>query len=157
MEQVNRGGQSFFVPSNKDQSLISSFGKWEQAFRIFMNVYTKQYPERASELIQYNHIIFTASTSYVWDNVYTYDHEFHMHMGRFPSRNWAVILQQAWTMYLKDRLRYNDSNRQQSYHKHRKEECKRFNKGKCTAGMGCRFDHRCLECGKFGHGAKWSE
>ena len=65
MELVNRGGQSFFVPSDKDQSLISSFGKWEQAFRIFMNVYTKQYPEKASELIQYNHIIFTASTSYV--------------------------------------------------------------------------------------------
>ena len=28
----------------------------------------------------------------------------------------------------------------------------RFNKGKCTAGLSCKYDHRCLECGKFGHG-----
>ena len=26
-------------------------------------------------------------------------------------------------------------------------------KGLCTAGHGCKYDHRCLECGKFGHGA----
>ena len=36
--------------------------------------------------------------------------------------------------------------------KGRKEICRRFNEGKCTAGLSCKYDHRCLECGKFGHG-----
>ena len=35
------------------------------------------------------------------------------------------------------------------------EPCRRFNKGRCTFGLSCKFDHRCSvkKCGKFGHGA----
>ena len=66
-------------------------------------VYTSCHPERGTELIQYNHIIQTASGSYLWDNVYQYDREFRRHMERHPGRNWGIILQQAWTMFLKDR------------------------------------------------------
>ena len=59
MELINRGGQSFFVPVEQESSsVISNFSKWEQAFRVYMNVYTKEHPHRAAELIQYNHIIF---------------------------------------------------------------------------------------------------
>ena len=41
MELVNRGGQSFFIPvSDRDSGGgITSFNKWEQAFRVFMNIY----------------------------------------------------------------------------------------------------------------------
>ena len=92
--------------SDRENQSINDFGKWEQAFRVYANVYTKMFPEKASELIQYNHVIYTASLSYLWDNVYTYDKEFRMHISQFPQRSWAVILQQAWTLYMKDRLRY---------------------------------------------------
>ena len=128
MELVNRGGQSFFIPAEKDSGSITNFNKWEQAFRIYMNVYSRQHPSRASELIQYNHIIFTAASTYLWDNVYTYDKEFRMHMANYPNRNWSVILQQAWTMYLKDRIRHDNKNPNfgGSFKKH-KEECKRLN------------------------------
>ena len=36
-----------------------------------------------------------------------------------------------------------------------KEPCRRFNKGKCSYGLACIFDHRCSvkKCGKFSHGA----
>ena len=158
MELVNRGRQSFFIPAERENSGITNFNKWEQAFRVFMNIFTKEYPDRVTELIQYNHIIFTAAASYQWDNVYTYDKEFRAHMSNFPSRSWAVILQQAWTMYIKDRIRHNDQNAGRNGfgfggNKRRKEECRHFNKGKCTAGLGCRYDQCCLECGKFGHGA----
>ena len=39
--------------------------------------------------------------------------------------------------------------------KFKKEIRHRFNKGLCTAGCNCKYDHRCevKECGKFGHGA----
>ena len=59
---------------------INSFSKWEQAFRIFSNIYTKEHPNRASELIQYNHVIHTIASTYTWENVYAYDRQFRMHL-----------------------------------------------------------------------------
>ena len=157
MELINRGGLTYFVPvSERENSGITSFSKWEQAFRIFMNVYTQEFPNWSSELIQYNHIIFTEASTYSWDNVYTYDKEFRLHMSRYPNRSWAAILQQAWTIYLKDRLRNDGHNFHGSggmpSNKRKKDACKRFNKGLCTAGLSCKYDHQCLGCGKFGHG-----
>ena len=58
-------------------------------------------------------------------------------------------------MILKERLR-NDYNKTGSFNSSKggkKETCKRFNKGKCTSGLSCRYEHKCLNCGKFGHGA----
>ena len=155
MELVNRGGQSFFVPASDHENIsISNFSKWEQAFRIFSNVYLKHNPNRATELIQYNHIIHTAATTYIWDTVYSHDKEFRVHMGRFPQRSWGIILQQAWTMLLKDHHRLGDGPPAKfAKGGSKKEICRRFNKGLCLAGLKCNFDHRCLECGKFGHRA----
>ena len=60
--------------------------------------------ERAAELVQYNHIIHTAASTYIWDNVYVYDKEFRMHLANFPQRSWSIILQQAWAICLKDKI-----------------------------------------------------
>ena len=160
MEMVVRDGQTIFVPARDKEGItggVTSLHKWEQVFRVYSNIYLTQNPARATELVQYNHKICTASSSYLWENVYTYDREFRMHMSKYPKCNWGIILQQAWTMFLKDRLRAgNDGARAfpgQGNSRRKKEICKRFNKGKCTAGLSCKYDHRCLECGKFGHGA----
>ena len=109
MELVTRGGSTFFVPANEHANL-TSFAKWEQAFRIFTNIYTKAYPWKSSELIQYNHVIGTAAQNFAWENVYSYDKEFRIYISNFPQRSWAVILQQAWTMCLKDRIGSIGSN-----------------------------------------------
>ena len=155
MELVYKAGATYFVPaSDKDGSVINSFTKWEKAFRVFSNIFTREYPKRASELIQYNHVIYSAAMSYYWDNVYLYDKEFRMHMSNFPGRSWAVILPQAWMMYLKDRIRTTDNGNDNGNMngKGKREICKRFNKGKRTAGFRCAYEHRFLGCGKIGHG-----
>ena len=152
MELISKGGATFFVPvADREGSSISSFTRWEQAFRVFVNIYTRAYPHKSTELIQYNDLIYTALLSFTWDNVYRYDKEFHLHLSNYPFRNWGVILQQAWTLYLKDRIvkNYENSKARQGVGK---KICKRFNKGKCTSGFRCQFDHRCEGCGKFGHG-----
>ena len=112
MECINKGGQTFFVPvaDREVAGSINGFSKWEQAFRIYSNVYLMANPSRATELIQYNHTIGTAASSYSLENVYSYDKEFRMYMQQFPSRNWLIILQQAWTMILKDCIKYSDNN-----------------------------------------------
>ena len=157
MELINKNGHTYFVPAaNKgtgENQGISSFSRWEQAFRVFSNIYTNQYPHRSSELIQYNHIIYTASLSFTWENVYLYDKEFRLHIARFPQRSWSIILQQAWTMRMKDRLKFDNQSRSAEKRSNKKDICWRYNRGKCTYGAGCRFEHKCAICNKFGHGA----
>ena len=127
------------------------FAKWETAFRIFSNIYCTEYPLKAGELLQYLHVIHTASQTYYWDNVYLYDHEFRFHMSKHPQRSWAVILQQAWNLRLKDKIRHENFSGEKTKFKS-KEVCKCFNRGKCHLGSSCKYDHHCLGCGKFGHG-----
>ena len=107
MELIHKDGQTYFIPATDrgNSCEINNFYRWEQAFRVFSNIYLREHPERAIELIQYNHVICTAASTYTWDNVYAYDREFRMHMAEYPMRNWSVILQQAWTMLLKDRAK----------------------------------------------------
>ena len=152
MELVNRNGMTYWAPMvDKELCSITSFAKWEVAFRVFSNIYTTRYPQKSSELIQYCHVIHTASLTYVWENVYFYDKEFHIHMARHPQHSWAIILQQAWNLRLKDKLKH-ESFLDRGCNKS-KEICKHFNRGKCHSGMACHYGQRCLNCGKFGHGA----
>ena len=158
MELVNRDGHTYFIPARGgamgSENSISNFLRWEQAFRVYSNIYTSKNPSRASELIQYNHIIHTASMAFHWDNVYLYDKEFRIHMAMYPRRSWAIILQQAWTMRMRDRIiRRENFGRQGGKKFSKRDVCWRYNKGKCTYGNNCKFEHRCSECNKFGHGA----
>ena len=135
---------------------ISSYPKWELAFRVFSEVFTREYPHRSGQLLQYNHVIHSASQSFVWDNVYTYDIDFRIHISNHPERSLAMILQQAWSFRLKDRItnfRGQDNVVEGPYRTNNWKVCFRFNKGKCPFGNKCKFDHRCEICNKFGHGA----
>ena len=159
MIMVNKGGMTFWVPAIDKSYAINNYACWDQAFRVYLDVFTGRYPERTNELIQYGHIIQTASLSYAWENVYQYDREFRCHMERHPFRSWGIILQQAWTMFLKDRLnatphKSGNFGGQNNHNENRvnKKLCIPFNQGTCSYGAKCRFDHRCGFCGKYGHG-----
>ena len=154
MEIVNRDGKTFFVPaSSGDGASINNFSCWEQAFRVFSNIYPRRFPERSAELIQYNHIIHTAALTFTWENVYLYDHDFRLHLVRYPHRSWAIILQQAWTMRLKDRNSLSSNRTPEQRGKGKRDVCWHYNNGRCTFGSGCKFEHKCAICGKFGHGS----
>ena len=109
LELVIKNGKTFWLPVS-ESVVIANISCWEQAFRIYSNVYTRAHPQRSAELIQYNHIIHTIAGMYIWDNIYNYDKEFRMHMAKHPDRNWAIILQQAWAMKLRDRIHRSDNN-----------------------------------------------
>ena len=112
LEIINKNGSTYLSPATDkgDVTAISSYFKWEQAFRIYSNVLTSKFPHKATELLQYNHTIQTASMTYIWENVYSYDKEFRYHISRHPLCSWSVILQQAWTMLIKDRLKPADNS-----------------------------------------------
>ena len=84
-------------------------------------------------------------------------------MEKNPEHNWGVIYQQGWTLLLKEKLdrphnsgAFNFSNnhtkKRNSNGNRRDQTCWRFNKGKCSFGAGCRFEHKCGTCGKLDHG-----
>ena len=109
MEIINKGGLTYWLPVNdRESSAITNFNRWEQAFRVFSNIFTAFHPGKAGELFQYNHIIHTAAQTFAWKNVYRYDKEFRIHMAKHhPYR--SVILQQAWSMCLKDKVSGNSN------------------------------------------------
>ena len=91
-----------------------------------------------------------------------YDKDFRIHMAKFPTRSWSIILQQAWNLRLREKIRYdrsNEANRQSGGHAGNQSGnnfnpqgfCKWFNKGRCSYGKGCIFEYRCYFCGKYGH------
>ena len=86
LQMVSKDGQTYLVPAGKEQSIFS-FNKWEQAFRVFANIYLRYNSQRAPELIEYNQVIHSAMIAFPWDNVYTYDRDFRMHMAHHPERN----------------------------------------------------------------------
>ena len=155
LELLHKDGHTYWVPAGdlRSGNIISNFAKWEQAFRIFANVYTKRHPHKSSELLQYSHIIHTASQSYMWENVYAYDKDFRMHLSEFPQRMWGIILQQSWSLRLKDKIKHSqDSLWRPSNQSHEHDYCKCHNRGYCSYGLECRYKHRCLYCHKYGHG-----
>ena len=152
---VNKGGTSFLVPAEGREGQINSYAKWNQAFRVFSEIITASYPAKAKELIQYNHVIHTASQTYIWENIYAYDNDFHLHISKKTQRTWSVILQQAWSMCLKDRVKDFSFNQGKgsSSGSSKNDYCRRFQEGKCHDGLACKYEHRCAICNKFGHGA----
>ena len=170
MQLVMKGNQSYWIPVAQSEALnISSFSKWEQAFRVFSDVYCRAHPQRATELVQYNHVIHTASMAYIWENVYSYDKDFRLHMARNPDRSWGLLLHQAWSLRLKDKLKRQDNNfrvssdyNRSSNHSQNNQNqnsrsgggggCKRYNRGRCSFGSTCRYEHKCFYCNKAGHG-----
>ena len=150
---VNKGGQPWIVPFNDTPSEgISSYHKWHLAFRVYSDILTEMFPEKASELFQYEHIIHSAAQTFIWDNVYSYDKAFRIHISEYPTRTWAVILQQAYATKLKEKLRGSDQN---LFNRRSRDgsPCRRFQRGKCNFGMNCKYQHRCTICNKYGHGA----
>ena len=155
LEIINQNGVYFLSPvSDRDNLAVNSYFRWEQAFHVYSNILMAKFPHKATVLYQYGHTIHSASTAYALDNVYSYDREFRQHITRHPNRPWGVILQQAWTMILKDRIKHNHSSHK-SKHTKISDPCRHYNRGKCTFGLSCKYEHRCSvkKCGKFRHGA----
>ena len=110
---VVKDGQIFPMPKEQHDSTaaIDNLHKWEQAFRVFCDIYTQANPTRAAELIQYDHVIHSVAQVYSWTSVYSYDKDFRLHMMQYPGRSWGIILQQAWNLRLRERSKFGSEQR----------------------------------------------
>ena len=177
MKLVFREGRSFFVPV-QSQNKINSVRRWEQAFRIYAAIYSQANPSRSSEIWQYVHVINVAASTYLWDNVASYDITFRHLMAQNPSRSWSKIYNQMWNLSMRHVIPRNGSGSNQSNagqsfsvdHNRRNsggatggnvnnnnaprkpKYCWAYNRGSCKDGNKCKYVNRCSYCDAGDHG-----
>ena len=154
-------GQSYVVAAQNDKEVkINSYRRWEQAFKVYMILFSEKNPTRAAEILAYADIISNASQTFVWENVAMYDYYFRRLMEKHPNRSWARTHTQLWTLTMKDHVnakylgfQLGNNNAGTSSGKKTLKElcCWRYNRGKCTRGDDCKFEHRCSLCGSPSH------
>lgn len=159
---TNRDGKTYHVPPlEREGNNVNSFKKWQIAFKVFMAVYIEEHPDRVKkplEFIQYMQMIEEMTTTWIWENVYKYDKKHRRMMQQFPRRHWHVPYQSAKgvlkTTHAMNINVGNSKNRKStSSGRGKKDICRNFNRGKCSYGASCRYDHKCATCGRFGHNA----
>ena len=149
---------------------INGYRRWEQAFRIYATIYCGANPTCAREIWQYVSVINTASTSFVWDNIYEYDITFRHLMAFNPASSWAVTYGQMWNICMREPLPQQNNNNfgfngggrnaagtsagvHHSSRKKKPDYCWNFNKGlTCKYGKKCRFVEHCSYCDSAAHG-----
>ena len=64
LELIIKQGKTFWSPVSESVA-INGYNRWEQAFHIYSDIYTQCNPHCTSELIKYNHIIYSISSTYI--------------------------------------------------------------------------------------------
>ena len=156
-EVTRKEGKPFLAPTQDKETKINGIRKWEQAFRVYAAIYSKANPDRAAEIWQYVENINRAATTYKWDNVAAYDYQFRQWMGRNPARNWGKTFGELWNLCLlapvSGKVPSHVGNPHNESQKKGYTYCWKFNKGHCSYGPKCRFEHRCSYCNSKSHGS----
>ena len=153
MVLVNRGGWSAWEPAgNHRKQKITNVHLWEKAFRVYMAIYTRVNPHKASEMIQYLHTIHLAASKFSWENVAQYDRIFRRWMEKNPNRSWGKTLSQMWNICMTDPVNTKTNNVSGKKEGYSCPNCWKFNKGNCNY-PNCQFPHKCTYCGGTSHGA----
>ena len=153
MQLINKDGSCYWGPVHETDNKITGIRKWEEAFKVYMMIYSKANPTRASEILSYADIITGAAQTFTWENVSNYDFYFHKLMEQHPNHSWARTHTQLWTLMMKDHLPSKSKMAGGPSRKDwRESSCWRYNRGKCTRSADeCKFEHRCSSCGSYNH------
>ena len=149
---VSKDGVTSIMSTEDKEVKINSIHKWEQAFRVYATIYTKENPERGSEIWQYIDTIHRAAKTFHWEAVAEYDYCFRQLMAEYPQRSWSQIYTQMWNLTLCEGGQKAQSATQGTSRRESKTiVCWRFNKNKCSYGPRCKFDHKCSYCWSYNH------
>ena len=166
IEIVSRNGATFLQQGQEKEPKITGFRSWEEAFRVYAQIYSEANPHRGAEVWQYIHNISSAANSFLWDNVAYYDFIFRKLMAQKPQRCWGTIHTQLWSVAMRDHVNKGNnygqgdsrggSSSSSSVKKGSGELrdicCWRYNKNRCKhTAQRCRYEHRCSFCGSYHH------
>ena len=147
------------------KKLIKDINSWTNAFIIYMGIYIQKHPQRAQELLKYMQTVRTYANGFSYTTWVEYDREFRARQERNPTRSWAAIDMEAYARMMmhsnpmnQTTWAYRPAQQQfggrQTFLQRRSSPCFAFNRGECTKGTTCQFNHVCQSCGKAGHTAR---
>ena len=155
VQLVQREGETFTPVADKDNK-IGGIRRWDQAFRVYATVSCQSNPHRSAEIWQYVHVINSAASYYVWENIAEYNYVFRQLMASNPERSWAKTYSQMWNIALREPLTKNKvspgTSTSSKASNWRDRCCWKYNKNRCH-DSNCGFDHRCKYCGGWNHGS----
>ena len=134
----------------------ANWGEWQSAFQVFMAVYVTTHLDKVLDLLKYKKMIQDASRSFKWDSVLPYDYQFCQYIVEYPTMSWGIknaeLYLECFNGYIalppKVPKNFSTGN-------HPKGSgtliCNNFNKGLCTWGKSCKFEHKCFKCKSMGH------
>ena len=160
-QMIIEDGQQVWTEAEDKSTKIEGIRRWEQAFRIYAAIFCEANPNRSVEILQYIETINDASKKFTWESVAHYDFVVRHLQASRPHRNWGKTYMQ---MYMRIRSqeqhqqfrntfeRSHNTNQLSLNGSNTKTTCWRFNKGNCSYGRECRFEHKCSYCGSTNHG-----
>ena len=148
----------------KAKKEISSYHKWEAAWPIYKGILLIKYTDpgkvlqKTLELTQYEQDIYLAASTFIWEAVYNYNKKCRHKIASNPHRSWDSFDNRLWSQQFtgshllkkkdppiakKPKAGGDDS-----------DVCFKYNQaGGCPFGQSCKFQHKCMVCGKWGHPA----
>jgi hypothetical protein len=164
-----------FSVQQKAEKKLQNIFQWTSAFLCYMKVYLMggNNKKNTFDMLDYVEDIRFAATKWGGYGWRTYDEQFRVLMSSCPSMKWNEINQRLWLLHITPSALTPStsgtgtskstpfSNRGSGFRpsgstgsaKKAKEGkiCYAFNKGQCTRGKSCFYEHKC-ECGEYGHG-----
>ena len=117
-----------------------------------MAVYVTTHLDKVLDLLKYEKMIQDARRSFKWDSVLAYDYQFCQYITEYPTMSWGIKNAELYLEYFngytalppKVPKNFSPGN-------HPKGSgtliCNNFNKGLCTWGKSCKFEHKCKSTG----------
>jgi hypothetical protein len=154
-EEVTLGGGVTLKVNAKPKLEKVSLGMWITAnAKILQKLMDSDKHFDVRAYLQYTEMVGELATRYSWVSVLLFDDEYRKRQATFKSK-WGADAPHLSTVTLRERPQPPPKAKPGNPTRHQgppgREVCRQFNKGSCTYGALCKFDHACATCGSRDH------
>ena len=117
--------------------------------KIMMALLARQENFKISDYIKYTEMIGELGCRFTWQSVLVFDDEYRQRQHKEGFR-WGSEAPHLATVVLRDRPLASSriTQRQRAIPSTKKDICLQFNRGVCSYGLRCIYQHVCSSCGK---------
>jgi hypothetical protein len=156
--------------TKKSDRKVRNISEWTTAFMRYMKIYCQRQKWKLFQMLDYAEDIRFASEKWAGFGWRTYDEQFRVIMDSSPDTRWDDVNNRLWMLHItpstsapstpylgnaqgRNRFQGEGSGQRPSGTNKAKggKICWPFNKEGCFKGESCTFEHKCENCGEYGH------